>query len=714
MTFLHPLLLAGTALVAVPVVLHLIMRRKPKHVEFPALRLLQKRQETNKRRLRLRHLILLLLRMAAIAFLATALARPSVKFSGSIGSQEAPVAAVLVFDAAPRMQYRHENRTRLEVAQDLGRWLLKQLPQDSQIAVLDTQGDPAAFQVDRGAADQRIERLAPVATSRSLPAVLDEAIRLLNENEQAQKLTRKEIYVFTDLSRAAWPADSADALQKAAEKLPGVCIYLIDVGVKDPTDFSLGELRLSAQVLSRQSPLQVRTELTRLGAAGNRTVALFMLNEQGKPEKRDEQSVAVEADGSAEVEFEPGSLKEGVHQGMVRILGQDGLAEDDVRYFTVDVRPPWHVLIVDPGTKHTDVEYLHNMLSPKQRRQMGRARFACDVVKQVDLGKTDLKPYSTICLVDPTPMPERFWEQLTDYVTQGGALIVYLGRNAQEVATFNSPLVQALLPAKLVREARAPEGTLHLAPRQLEHPMLTAFRPVAQSVPWSDEPVYRYWELDKLAPGVNVVVPYNDDRPAVLERTVGEGRVITLTTPPSDLPDNRAWNLLPTVPGSWPFFVLTNQMMLHLVGGMDEKLNYTAGQEASISLGEGQRYPSYQLTAPSDVRFPLAPDTRRGTVTVTSTDAVGNYRIEAGGELGVQRGFSVNLTMSQTELTRATPEELEALFGPIAHRIARSRSEIERDVNLGRVGRELYPLLILLVVLILSGEHWVANRFYRE
>jgi len=38
MTFVNPLLLAGTALVALPIVLHLIMRRKPKLLEFPALR----------------------------------------------------------------------------------------------------------------------------------------------------------------------------------------------------------------------------------------------------------------------------------------------------------------------------------------------------------------------------------------------------------------------------------------------------------------------------------------------------------------------------------------------------------------------------------------------------------------------------------------------------------------------------------------------------
>ena len=79
MEFLHPGLLAGGALAALPIVLHLIMRQRPQRLEFPALRFLQARQASNRRTLKLRHLILLLLRMAVIAVLAAALARPSAK-----------------------------------------------------------------------------------------------------------------------------------------------------------------------------------------------------------------------------------------------------------------------------------------------------------------------------------------------------------------------------------------------------------------------------------------------------------------------------------------------------------------------------------------------------------------------------------------------------------------------------------------------------------
>ena len=182
--FVHPLfVLAGAGLTVLPIVLHLLMRQRPRRFEFPALRFVERRHDANRRRLRLRHVLLLALRVAIILLLAFALARPIAKLPGALGRQEAPVAAALVFDTSVRMEYRHENRSRLEVARELGQWLLAQLPEGSRVAVLDSRPGPAAFQVDRGAAKHRIERLETVANAQSLTGALDEALRLLGPSE---------------------------------------------------------------------------------------------------------------------------------------------------------------------------------------------------------------------------------------------------------------------------------------------------------------------------------------------------------------------------------------------------------------------------------------------------------------------------------------------------------------------------------------------------
>ena len=77
MTWLHPALLFGLGVVAVPVLLHFLMRQKPKKLVFPALRLVQQQRRSNAKRFRLRHLWLLLLRIATLAAIVFAIARPT-------------------------------------------------------------------------------------------------------------------------------------------------------------------------------------------------------------------------------------------------------------------------------------------------------------------------------------------------------------------------------------------------------------------------------------------------------------------------------------------------------------------------------------------------------------------------------------------------------------------------------------------------------------
>src|ERR1700752_2583256 len=98
MGFVTPALLAGSALIALPFVLHLIMRRGGQQLKFPALRFVQQRRTLNQHRLRLRHLLLLALRCAIIAFLAFALARPTLRGAGAAGKEGASPASALVFD----------------------------------------------------------------------------------------------------------------------------------------------------------------------------------------------------------------------------------------------------------------------------------------------------------------------------------------------------------------------------------------------------------------------------------------------------------------------------------------------------------------------------------------------------------------------------------------------------------------------------------------
>src|SRR5881398_1483251 len=78
-TFLHPWALVGLTAAAIPALLHLLERRVPPDAEFPPIRYLTEAERQSARRLKLRHLLLLILRTALIALLVIAAARPLVQ-----------------------------------------------------------------------------------------------------------------------------------------------------------------------------------------------------------------------------------------------------------------------------------------------------------------------------------------------------------------------------------------------------------------------------------------------------------------------------------------------------------------------------------------------------------------------------------------------------------------------------------------------------------
>ncbi len=343
MSFLAPILLAGMALVALPIVLHLVMRREPKRVEFPALRFVRKRQSTNQTRLKLRHWLLLALRCAFILLLALALARPVLRGSGLLANGSAGLAAALVVDTSPRMDYLVKNQTRLEAAQETATWLLEKLPADSEVALIEPGRARRAKLADRDAAVLRTGRLRTSAASAPLADAVVEAIGLVNEQEDH----RREVYVFTDLSATTWDDKAIASIATALDTTKGTKLYLVDVGLEEPVNAGLADLELSADRVATGEVVTLRTSaLATANLAGTeRSLEVWIADANGKPTKRAETEIELTTE-DASVELPIAGLAGGVHQGFVRLEGDDPLSIDNTRYFTVRVDTPPQVLLL--------------------------------------------------------------------------------------------------------------------------------------------------------------------------------------------------------------------------------------------------------------------------------------------------------------------------------------------------------------------------------
>ena len=713
LSFLTPMLLGGAALVAVPLVLHLIMRRKPVKREFPALRFLRQKAVANRRRLRLSHLFLLLLRMAALALLAVALARPVLRGAGWLADGEGPVAAAFVFDTAPRMLLREGNRTRLEQATAMARALFQKLPPESKVAVLDTSGDAAAFSPTIAAAAARIDRLAATTPAVSLAQSLAAGLRLLDSSG----IPRREIYLFTDCSRGAW--DNAPPLDIAASH-PDTSLLVVDVGATSARNFAIDAVELSSDRIPAGSPLGLTVATSRVGTDAVRAVAVEMVGADGRSTRRAVKPGAWKEGAGGQIDFEITGLEPGIRQGCVVIDGTDDLEADNARCFTVEVGAAARVLVAAPAPASRTGLFLSQAIAPVTLAKAGQAAFTVTVADVAELASLAWDDYRGIVLVDPPPLPPATWESLGQWVAAGRGLVVWLGPRAGDAARFNSEASQRVLGGDIVRVWRAAGGDNYLAPAALDHPMLAAFRRVGDAVPWQDFPVARHWEFEtsRAAPAgadadatANVVAAYRNGLPAVIEHTLGQGMVVTVTTPVSQTADDPdAWNTLATGFEPWPFVMLANETLLRAIDTADD-LNVVAGRPASLHVARPD-VPAAFVRPPSGDEFPVAIDQARGVLTVTATQLPGNYSVRAGGAAGgLVTGFSASLDPTATDFTRLNADSLATVWGQ-GQRLARTEAELVRDVNLERVGAELFGWIILLTALIMAADWIVANRFY--
>src|SRR6266545_577211 len=243
MSFLHLYLLGGLSLVALPVLVHLVTREKPKHLRFPAFRFLVQKYHTNRKKLRLHNLLLLLLRMLLILLLCLALARPrlhSERLSFFSGAQ--PVAAVLLFDTSSSMEFERGGMTRLEDARRRALELLDEFPPGSKAAILDSSSRGGEFLESPGDIRVRIRDLKIQPASDPVTRQLGRGYSLLAELEKEGDGTTEPppryLYIFSDRTRACW--DSSDVRNL---KVPdGVSSVFVDVGVAEPEDLAIERL----------------------------------------------------------------------------------------------------------------------------------------------------------------------------------------------------------------------------------------------------------------------------------------------------------------------------------------------------------------------------------------------------------------------------------------------------------------------------------------
>jgi hypothetical protein len=730
MTFIHGYLLGGLLLAGVPVLLHLIMRQKPRRLTFPAFRFLRQRHRINQRKLRLQHLLLLLLRVLVVAALCLALARPRV-FSQRLSlSNDRPVSAVLVFDTSASMGYTVAGQTRLDEAKRRARELLAEMGDGSEVTVLDSGDDTHDTPLPKGEALARVEALRIRYAAGPLNPALERAFRLLEKAGAAPEPPPRLLYVFSDRTRACWaPGTSPLALPA------GVQAVFVDVGLDNPRDLAIDGIEVSPPVVPPGGPYQVRVAVRGTGAAPESMLS-FEVDEgpgaQGRPELKapqlggDQATDVLVFERKAPVPPDDGPA-DMAYPITVKLVGSDALPFNNARFATLLVRRPRRLLtVVDRPLPKRSLWY---------DSIQARRNFACEVKTLAEVEKLtpkDLAAYKVVCLFEVAAPPGALWAKLAAYVREGGGLMVVPGGQelVPKLDAYNAQATpEGLLPASLKRLVDAPEDrVVYWAPFRAEHPLTAPFVRWGRSGdydftrPESRPFVRRYWEVSPVGKGALTVASYAGppERPALVEKPLGQGRVLLFTTPLDwrkldSSPVAPAWhNYGP--PGSSFGLVLIDRACLYLAGEATlPELNFLCGQVPQLLLPA-------TAEAPLSLRGPelaasegnLATPAEGARLAAPQAQAPGHFAV-LDGKGHVLAGFSLNVRAEESDLSRVPVEEVEAVLGPNSVlQVGRSASLADAIQASRPPPVELLPYLMLLLVLVLTVEGLLANKFYRR
>jgi len=786
MNFLHLSMLAGLGAMAVPIALHLLSRRQPKLIPFPALRFVKRTVVQQRGSWQLRHFLLLLLRVGILAAFALALARPRVHsamlttalgigavFIGAIfaslvaliafvtrrgtgvwlpsavlaaglwlgasvwtawsvtrgpavpsSDQTAPVAAALIIDTGPSLEYRAENEQRIVAAKAMANWILAKLPLDSRVGLL-TNAPLGALALDPSTARSQVDLLQVQAHHVDLAARLRTAVDLV----LASGLERREVYIVTDLMRSSWRAASSDLQALLTEHAKEVLVQIIDIGAARTTNWQLSDIELESASVAEGGDAVWRFAVKRGSDTPGNTSSVELVQEQidhrlpiisnGKlelPASRvvDRQLVDLTQASEAQIQLTARGLSPGSHHFQIKLAMHDPLELDNSRWSTVVCEPQQPALIV---ADDADVaRFLLLALNPQAASDAQEDSSLTQQVRYSQLAQVDLSRYRVVCLNDPPSLPPSTVNLLEQHVGQGGGLLITLGAALgppEEAAA--APLVQ-LLPGKPVRVSRRSptDPSLFLVATSTTHPLFHIFGTMAAEVPWNLYPLYRVWDLESLRPNVQILMTTSDrNLPALMLERRGAGQILTLVTPlPARLESGQAsWNALTSGESSWPAFGLLLGSVRYLSGQTQLRTNFTAGETVALP-NDPKAFPTtYELYTPQgQSRRIQATD---GQLTVGQAEQAGTYHLRGLQGSHSSRGFSVNTPASDTQLDRMSAEDLDALLGAGNYRLARDKTSVESSVGQARYGRELFPLLMACVAALFLAEQAMSNRFYQ-
>lgn len=758
------LMLLGLSGVAIPILIHLLNRRRFDVVDWGAMRFLQV-SEITRRKIFIEELLLLLLRMGLIAVLVLAMAAPwasgpLVEKLGLADNRD----LVLVFDGSAPMSYTDDSDKSLhQKAVEWARDLLDRLAPGDNLAILQAREQvlPVVGELiaDRRRLRKALDQLPAPSGACDWPLALEAAQQVLKNSHRS----RREIILLGDGRKAGWADERTLGRWKLLagqvtgdQAPPRLWMVALDRPDDQPvpnwslTPLRSGRARASTslafgstlKVLNQkyERPYSLRYRVDRLDSPTpdsdekTRGIALPLPVRDDLRDGRLPLSFTHTFDGPGShlvsLIVEPDRPERKKDKTLIGEPIKDRIPADNRQDFAV-MLPLLPVLLVDglpPQPKRQGADFLQVALAPTaQKTWLVRARVVPLEELVPSLGK-DIGPEPNtrprvLVLCDVAFLTTEQREAVGKFVAAGGGLLVTHGPNTNAVQV-NKDLYRngnGFLPTSLEEvvgneedpiptDGVTPDPAAHPQPSTFSHPALELFRG-NQSGGLGNARFPRWWKLTQPQPlpggrtdnpsHAVVAASLTTRAPFLVEKQYGKGRVIQCCVP---LNDTWGTNLhRREVP---EFTLLAHELIVYLAGSRGFDYNLTPGQPLVYQPMDDESADRATLKAPHGETIEL--EGKDGVLVHKDTRLPGVYT------LTTSRNRTVYFVVQpdprgSDDLSLCSKNDRDQVTEVLGVKYLRDRADL-----LAGTEHDLWWWLLLGVIALLCSEVFLTRRIARN
>lgn len=666
MGFLSPWFLAGMAAVGLPIYIHLLRQHKTTPLEFSSLMLFERHEQSSIKHRRLRYLLLFALRTALVVLLVLAFADPFTRKAVVASSGQKMVVLAIDNSFSMRAGNRLE-QARREAAALLSGWRPgnqgEVLAFGSSVEMM-TQPTEDAAQLRAAVAAVQQE------DSRSSFAELARALRAIAQSPSlrgadAVRPLSLEIHLFSDMQKSAMPASFAD-LQLA----PNTELVVHPVVSAREANWAVESVAAPHHVRDTRKA-RVQATIAGYGTPAARRNASLVIAGRVVETK----AVEVPENGRATVEFPKLDVPYGMTRCEVRIDSADKLAADDQFFFSVERSDPERLLFVYEARQPRSLTYFRAALEASPE-----AAFTVDAATTEEAGKATLSKYPVVVLSDVALLPPGFEEALRLRLRGGAGVLIAAGP-----ITASRPRVPLFEEAIAGSRYAAREGERFQAVSEVD-----AAHPALQHVN-SFENV-KFYQVTRINPGkARVLAKLSDQTPLILEKQVGEGRVLVFAS---------------------AFDGISNDLPLHasFVPFVEQASNYLGEQRTRPSAYLAGSYLELRTAREQGIAVEVLDPGGARTLSLAEATSAAAVKLARQGYYSVRRAngrqelAAVNADRRESDL-EVLPPETAALWKNSGQAPATAGSQAGTRLS------RFWWYLLLAVFLVTVAETWVGSRY---